>query len=203
MPADAKEGEWIMRKSAGFGITFAVGVILLLPMWLVAYGQGTTEVEHIVVSNSFHQISGNETNYFTSPVAIGKEAPESGTKLDISGGNLRLSGGNRIVFSDAETSEENWSIHSDAENLSFEEKESSEEAMRIQDGSGGQFTLFFKGEAATQGKWVVLLPSGNLGVGTTNATEKLHVSGTARFDSGIIYIPEMGDVSMGTFTNSP
>jgi len=44
---------------------------------------------------------------------------------------------------------------------------------------------------------------GKVGVGTNSPSEKFHVTGTARFDSGITYIPEMGDISMGVYTNSP
>lgn len=61
---------------------------------------------------------------------------------------------------------------------------------------------------------VVEKTTGNLGVGTATPSTKLevvgtvtatdfHASGSARFDGGITYIPEMGDLSMGTFTNTP
>jgi hypothetical protein len=45
--------------------------------------------------------------------------------------------------------------------------------------------------------------SGNVGVGTKTPAASLHVTGNARFDQGITYIPAMGDLSMGSYTNGP
>lgn len=42
-----------------------------------------------------------------------------------------------------------------------------------------------------------------VGIGTVSATETLHVAGKGRFDEGISYIAPLGDLSMGTYTNSP
>ena len=39
--------------------------------------------------------------------------------------------------------------------------------------------------------------------GTNSSSATLHLKGTARFDNGITYIPQLGDLSMGSFTNSP
>ena len=45
--------------------------------------------------------------------------------------------------------------------------------------------------------------AGNVGVGTATPEAALHVAGSARFDQGITFIPERGDLSMGSFTNRP
>ena len=45
--------------------------------------------------------------------------------------------------------------------------------------------------------------AGKVGIGTTSPSETLHIDGTARFDDGITYVPALGDLSMGSYTNSP
>jgi hypothetical protein len=45
--------------------------------------------------------------------------------------------------------------------------------------------------------------NGRVGIATQSPSETLHVNGSARFDAGIMYIPALGDISMGSFTNSP
>ncbi len=45
--------------------------------------------------------------------------------------------------------------------------------------------------------------TGNIGVGTNAPSAMLHVAGSARFEEGITFIPEMGDLSMGSYTNTP
>jgi len=50
---------------------------------------------------------------------------------------------------------------------------------------------------------------GKTGIGTASPSALLHVAGTsefdgeATFDQGITYIPELGDLSMGVYTNTP
>lgn len=45
--------------------------------------------------------------------------------------------------------------------------------------------------------------SGGVGIGTNSPLAMLHVGGTARFDAGITYVPPMGNLSMGSYTNLP
>jgi len=45
--------------------------------------------------------------------------------------------------------------------------------------------------------------NGYVGIGTTTPVTMLQVAGSARFDQGISYIPPMGDLSMGAYTNHP
>lgn len=69
--------------------------------------------------------------------------------------------------------------------------DSSGAAINLTDGSMGQ---------------TVTLKSQRVGIGTTSPSVALHVAGTnnmARFEGGISYIPALGDLSMGTFTNTP
>lgn len=42
---------------------------------------------------------------------------------------------------------------------------------------------------------------GKVGVGTNSPQAKLHVDGTARFEAGVIYVPPLGDLGMGVYTN--
>jgi len=44
---------------------------------------------------------------------------------------------------------------------------------------------------------------GKVGIGTSSPAADLDVNGEARFAGGITYIPPLGDLSMGTFTNAP
>jgi hypothetical protein len=50
---------------------------------------------------------------------------------------------------------------------------------------------------------MVIRNDGKVGIGTTVPVETLHVNGSGRFEQGIAYIPALGDLSMGTFTNTP
>jgi hypothetical protein len=40
-----------------------------------------------------------------------------------------------------------------------------------------------------------------VGIGTNRPLAALHVAGKARFDAGVSYIPPMGNLSMGVYTN--
>lgn len=42
---------------------------------------------------------------------------------------------------------------------------------------------------------------GKVGVGTNSPQAKLHVDGTARFEAGVVYVPPLGDLTMGVYTN--
>ena len=42
-----------------------------------------------------------------------------------------------------------------------------------------------------------------VGIGTNSPSEKLHVSGKGRFDQGVSYVKNLGDISMGAYTNGP
>jgi hypothetical protein len=44
---------------------------------------------------------------------------------------------------------------------------------------------------------------GNVGIGTETPSAELHVAGSGKFDNGIAFVAPLGDLSMGTFTNSP
>jgi len=58
---------------------------------------------------------------------------------------------------------------------------------------------------------LVFTPDGNLGIGTNAPSAKLHVVGDVRIDGNLTvngvttlnYVPAMGDIPMGSFTNSP
>lgn len=43
--------------------------------------------------------------------------------------------------------------------------------------------------------------NGNVGIGTNEPLERLVVDGAAKFSQGIKYIPALGDISMGSYTN--
>jgi hypothetical protein len=45
--------------------------------------------------------------------------------------------------------------------------------------------------------------SGYVGIGTNTPSEKLHVAGKGRFDQGVSYTKNLGDISMGVYTNGP
>lgn len=60
---------------------------------------------------------------------------------------------------------------------------------------------WLSGDGADEGAYVAT--NGNVGVGTSNITATLHVSGTFRADSGVTYVAPLGDVSMGAYTNIP
>jgi len=61
----------------------------------------------------------------------------------------------------------------------------------------------FGHELFATGVVMTLLANEDVGIGTIQPSEKLHVAGTGRFDDGVTYIAALGDLSMGSYTNSP
>jgi len=64
------------------------------------------------------------------------------------------------------------------------------------DGTAGDF-------ASSSNNQFLIRAGGGVGIGTNSPKALLHVAGTARFQSGVTYIPPLGNLSMGTFTNMP
>ena len=60
---------------------------------------------------------------------------------------------------------------------------------------------WLSGDGDSEGVYVDA--DGNVGIGTSLPEVTLHVVGAARFEQGITFIPEQGDLSMGSFTNRP
>lgn len=50
---------------------------------------------------------------------------------------------------------------------------------------------------------MVIKNDGKIGIGTNTPSETCHIFGTLRADQGITYVPALGDLSMGTYTNEP
>lgn len=71
--------------------------------------------------------------------------------------------------------------------------------------AGGTMTgvLILPPNGLTAGTNQLVIVGGRVGIGTSTPTEGLHVTVPARFDAGITYIPAIGDLSMGSYTNSP
>ncbi len=57
--------------------------------------------------------------------------------------------------------------------------------------------------ASTDTNQFLIQAPGGVGIGTNAPEAMLDVAGTARFRSGIDYIPPLGNLSMGIFTNGP
>lgn len=56
---------------------------------------------------------------------------------------------------------------------------------------------------STASNQFLIRASGGVGIGTNAPQEALHVAGAGRFEQGITYVPPLGNLSMGSFTNMP
>jgi hypothetical protein len=72
----------------------------------------------------------------------------------------------------------------------------------------GSASLFLSATSVVPGYAVCVNAGGNsyfnggsLGIGTSSPSEKLHVTGKGRFDGGISFVTNLGDIGMGAYTN--